>query len=78
MPELKIGPRRFRLPASRLLRIVLGCLFVLMGLFGFLPVLGFWMIPVGLLILSHDLAGVRRFRRKLALWWGRKRAARPS
>jgi hypothetical protein len=30
---------------------------------GFLPVLGFWMIPLGLLILSLDLPLVRRWRR---------------
>jgi purine-cytosine permease-like protein len=78
MPELKIGQRKFRLPANRIVRIGLGGLFVLLGLLGFLPVLGFWMIPVGLLILSHDFPAVRRLRRKATLWWMRRRAARAS
>ncbi len=73
MPDLKIGSRRFRLPASRLARIVIGALFVIMGMFGFLPVLGFWMIPVGLLILSQDIARVRRWRRRFSVWWTRRR-----
>lgn len=45
---------------------------VVLGLFGFLPVLGFWMIPLGLLILSYDIAFVRRQRRKVTVWWNRR------
>jgi hypothetical protein len=36
-------------------------------------VVGFWMIPLGLLVLSVDIPIVRRWRRKLALWWHRDR-----
>ena len=61
------------LPHSRALRISLGALLIFFGILGFLPVLGFWMIPLGLLILSHDLAIVRRWRRRLAVWWERRR-----
>jgi len=39
-------------------------------------VLGFWMIPLGLLVLSHDFATVRRWRRRLTVWWARRRQAR--
>jgi len=52
------------LPRRRLHRRVLGGAFVAGGLVGFLPVVGFWMIPVGLLVLSVDSAPIRRFRRK--------------
>ena len=45
---------------------------MLFGLFGFLPVLGFWMIPVGLLILSVDMPRVRRWRRRFAVWFSRR------
>ncbi len=72
-PRLKIAGRHFHLPGSRWLRLFLGVLFVLGGLVGFLPILGFWMIPVGLLILSVDIPWVRRKRRRLAVWWGRRR-----
>ena len=60
------------LPGSRLWRVALGIALVLGGFLGFLPILGFWMIPLGLLVLSIDLAIVRRQRRKAEVWWGRR------
>ncbi|WP_448952363.1 hypothetical protein [Labrys neptuniae] len=77
-PKVRLGGRHFHLPASRVLRVILGALLVIGGLLGFLPILGFWMIPLGLLILSIDIALVRRHRRKLAVWWGRRRQARAT
>ena len=65
--------KRMPLPASRLVRIGLGILLLLGGLVGFLPVVGFWMVPLGLIVLSVDLPIVRRQRRRLAVWWGRRR-----
>jgi membrane-bound ClpP family serine protease len=44
-----------RRPAARLIRIPLGILLVLGGIFSFLPVLGIWMLPLGLLLLALDL-----------------------
>jgi hypothetical protein len=55
--------------------MILGLMFIVGGLLGFLPILGFWMVPVGLLILSVDIPQVRRRRRRLAVWWGRRRQA---
>ena len=63
---------RAKLPQSRNLRIAAGILLVIGGLFGFLPVLGFWMIPLGLIILSVDLPLVRRLRRRIEVKWGRR------
>jgi hypothetical protein len=62
------------LPRSRPLRIAVGILLVLMGLLGFLPVLGFWMIPVGVAVLSVDLPWVRRWSRKVSIAWNRWRS----
>ncbi|MCV9996994.1 hypothetical protein OE766_01880 [Pararhizobium sp. YC-54] len=70
--ELVIGTWRIRLPQSRLWRLTIGAVLIFGGIFGFLPVLGFWMIPLGLIVLSHDLAFVRRLRRRLSVWWARK------
>ena len=70
---IRIGNRRMPLPASRLARILIGGLLILGGLLGFLPLLGFWMIPLGLLVLSVDLPAVRRWRRQLTVWWHRRR-----
>jgi hypothetical protein len=67
--------RDFHLPQSRPLRVAIGVLLIMLGTLGFLPILGFWMVPLGLLVLSYEFAFVRRLRRRMALWWGRRRAA---
>lgn len=41
-------------------RLPLGVVLILLGLLGFLPVLGFWMIPLGIAVAAMDL---RRFRK---------------
>ncbi|MGD9915458.1 MAG: PGPGW domain-containing protein [Rhizobiaceae bacterium] len=71
--SIKLFGKTFRLPRSRLLRVVIGILLVIGGLLGFLPILGFWMIPLGLLVLSSDFAFIRRQRRRLSVWWERRR-----
>lgn len=68
MPKVKLWGRKLHLPRSRALRVVMGLGFILMGLVGFLPVVGFWMIPVGLVILSVDSPLARRFRRRAEIW----------
>jgi hypothetical protein len=70
--KIRIFGKTIHLPRSKLLRVSLGSGLVFFGFLGFLPVLGFWMVPLGLLVLSHDLAWARRGRRRLALWWGRR------
>jgi len=65
--------RHWHLPKSKPIRIGLGIVLVAGGLLGFLPVLGFWMLPLGLLVLSVDIPIVRRWRRQLTLWWHRDR-----
>jgi purine-cytosine permease-like protein len=75
---IKILGREIPIPASRIGRIILGVLFVFFGLLGFLPVLGFWMVPVGLLILSQDLAMVRRWRRRFSVWWAKRKSQRSA
>jgi hypothetical protein len=76
--QIRFGKRTIKLPQSRRSRIALGTGLVLAGgLGGWLPVLGFWMVPLGLVVLSVDIPSVRRRRRKAAVkllgWWrGRK------
>lgn len=59
--QLKSHPRWIRIP--------LGVLLVLGGIFGALPVLGFWMLPLGLILLSADFPWARRALAHLKLWW---------
>jgi len=63
------GPlRRLRLPIAGLL--------IVGGVFSFLPVLGVWMLPLGLMLLAVDIPFLRpavsgaviRGRRRLAIW----------
>ena len=76
--EIVIGSFRMKLPESRWLRTLIGVLLICGGILGFLPVLGFWMVPLGLLVLSHDSHLVRRQRRRLAVWWATRKARRSA
>lgn len=47
------------------LRLVAGILLIIGGIFGFLPVLGFWMIPLGVVVASLDVRPIlRRLRQE--------------
>ncbi len=70
--RLRIGSWSLPLPASPALRMVIGILLILAGLVWFLPFLGFWMLPLGLIVLSIDLPWARRGRRRLAVWFHRR------
>ena len=78
MPKVRIGRFAIELPRNRIARIALGGgLVVGGGVFGFLPVLGYWMVPLGLLVLASDYPTIRRFNRRTGVaivgWWrGRK------
>ena len=48
-----------RRPGARLIRLPLGILLMLGGIFSFLPVLGIWMLPLGLMLLALDIALLR-------------------
>ncbi len=63
MKSINFLGRRVRVPANLFLRVGLGVLMIFGGIFSFLPVLGIWMLPLGLMILSIDFPPVRRFRR---------------
>lgn len=49
-----------RQPWAMLIRIPLGILLLIGGLLAFLPILGVWMIPLGLLVLAIDLPFLQR------------------
>lgn len=55
------------LPESRILRMSLGAALCFGGLFAFLPVLGLWMIPLGLAVLSVDVPPIRRHSSRAAV-----------
>ena len=47
-----------------LVRGLLGLILIFLGFLGFLPVLGFWMIPLGLGLLATDIPPFARWIRK--------------
>lgn len=49
-----------RKPSVMLVRIPLAFLLILGGIFSFLPILGLWMLPLGLLILALDVPLLER------------------
>lgn len=46
------------------LRLLLGLALIAGGVFGFLPVLGFWMIPLGLAVAALDIRPLWRWVRE--------------
>lgn len=46
---------RMRTPSATWFRVPAGILLVLGGIFSFLPVLGVWMLPLGLVLLAYDI-----------------------
>ena len=71
--RIRLFGRQFEMPRSRRSRILIGVGLIVAGMFGFLPVLGFWMAPLGLLVLSYEFHLVRRLRRRLVVRWRRRR-----
>ena len=78
--------RWLRVPSSRWVRVPVGVFLIAGGLVSFLPLLGAWMLPLGLLLLAEDLPFLRRPMLRALLWverrwlrWrrSRKRARRP-
>lgn len=60
--------RWLREPSSGWVRIPAGILLIIGGIFSFLPILGLWMLPVGLLMLAQDVPFLRRPTRKALAW----------
>ena len=76
MAHARFGSFRVKLPSSVAGRRVLGGGLVAGGVLSFLPVLGIWMLPLGLVVLSADSKRVRRLRRRsdvaVMRWWRAK------
>ncbi len=64
--------RRLRRPSSFWIRMPAGALLTCGGLLGFLPILGFWMLPLGLILLAEDVPPLRSAR-AWALDWIERR-----
>jgi hypothetical protein len=58
------------------IRVAIGVLLIVAGLLGFLPILGFWMLPLGLVVIFIDAPRVKRGFSRLRKSWRRFRQRR--
>lgn len=65
--------RWLRRPQARWVRMPSGVLLVIGGVFSFLPVLGIWMLPLGLVLLADDIRPLRRANHRVLDWLERRR-----
>jgi hypothetical protein len=59
-------------PSAGLIRIPLGTVLIAGGIIGFLPILGFWMVPLGLAVIARDIPFLRPPLIALLSWINRK------
>jgi hypothetical protein len=60
-------------PSNRWVRIPSGALLIAGGVLSFLPILGVWMLPLGLALLAEDVPALRSSRSKVLDWVERKK-----
>lgn len=65
--------RHVRRPESRWFRLPIAFILVPGGLMGFLPVLGLWMLPLGLMLFAVDIPILRRQQHRLVNWLAERR-----
>jgi hypothetical protein len=78
--KIAVFGREFHMPQSRPLRIAIGVALCAFSAYArdSCQCSGFWMIPLGILVLSYEFAAVRRFRRRVVVWWERRRQERAA
>ncbi len=68
LKSISDAPRSRRIPAG--IGLVAG------GIFSFLPVLGIWMLPLGLVVLAKDIPPLRHPSARMLAWAHRKLPAK--
>ncbi len=71
--NLQASVRWLRRPSSRWVRIPAGVLLIGGGFLGMLPILGLWMLPLGLILLADDVPPLRAWRDRTLTWIERRR-----
>ncbi len=65
--------RWLRRPSSRWVRIPAGLLLIIGGVLSVLPLLGLWMLPIGLMLLAEDVPLLRTWRDRTLNWIEQRR-----
>jgi hypothetical protein len=69
---LQTGVRWLRRPSSRWVRVPVGLLLIIGGILSVLPLLGLWMLPLGLMLLAEDVPLLRIWRDRILNWIERR------
>lgn len=77
MPVTRPVTERLLRDGMRVIRLPMAFLLILGGCLSFLPVLGIWMLPLGIMLLAVDVPFIRptvsansiRSRRRLSVFW---------
>jgi hypothetical protein len=72
LPRVIATAVRFTRHPSPYVRVPLGIGLVAGGVFSFLPVLGIWMLPLGMIVLSRDVPPLRHPANRMLAWIERK------
>jgi hypothetical protein len=70
--RLNVAVRYLRRPRSAWMRRAAAMFLICGGLLGFLPILGFWMLPIGLLLLAEDVPPLKYARTRILDWVERR------
>jgi len=80
LPRFAGAALRWAIDASPFIRWPIAIIFIFGGFLGFLPILGFWMAPLGLILIAEDLPFLRPPLARLFAWvlrkWPQKTQAR--
>lgn len=76
MTHVRFCRWKFRVPRSRTARLLLGSALMIGGTIGFLPILGFWMLPLGIVVLSADVPWMQRLVARIERRWCARRGCR--
>ena len=68
--------RKVRAPEAARYRIPAGVALTVGGVLGFMPILGFWMVPLGLAVMAQDVPVMRRPTARLVRAINRKLPAK--
>lgn len=66
--KMRRGIQWLRKPEQKWVRLPSGLLLILGGLLSFLPVLGVWMLPLGILLLAEDIPLFQSLSGKMLGW----------
>lgn len=76
LPRLAGKSLRYLTDSSPWVRVPPAVALTLAGVFGFMPLVGFWMIPLGLVLLAQDVPALRPPLARGLNWLDRKWPAR--